>query len=428
MNHSNNQKSRQKRQLLLMIPILTIPFLTLTFWALGGGKNPGDLPIDSTQKGFNLELPGIAEAGEKVLDKMGHYQRSNEDSSRYFQEVKKDPYYRMAFNAETESKSHPSLESPEIEKTSSQHLSTNLYSDSQEELILERLEALNRTLSESPEPVTTAAAYPDEVSTASMQSESGLDADLDRLDQMMQQMQRTNAQPDPEFEQMAELLDKILDIQHPDRVQQRLDAERKTIIENQHPVISTVSNPQSTSLDNPAPVFQNKSPTQNGFFGLESNAPTPNVSQSIQAIIHEEQTLVSGETVKLRLTQETTIAGVIIPKDQLVYGIASLNGDRLKISIRNIRVADAIIPVDLRIHDADGMEGIRIPGSIPQQVSTQSGSQTLQGLGFSSFDNSLEAQATSAGIETAKSFLSKKIRQVKVNLKAGYQVWIVENT
>ncbi|MCE7053917.1 conjugative transposon protein TraM [Algoriphagus sp. AGSA1] len=425
MNHSHNQKFRQKRQLLMMIPILTVPFLTLTFWALGGGKNPGDFPIDSAQKGFNLELPGISEAGEKPLDKMGHYQRSLADSSRYFQEVKKDPYYRMAFNAETESKSHPSLESPEIDKPSSQHLSNNLYSDTQEELIMERLEVLNRTLSESPEPVTTAAAYPDEVSTtASMQSNSGLEADLDRLDQMMQQMQRTNAQPDPEFQQMAELLDKILDIQHPERVQQRVEAKRKAIVSDQSPVISPIPTPQSTSLDNSSP---NESLTQNGFFGLESSVVTPNVSQSIKAVIHEEQTLVSGETVRLRLTQETTIAGVIIPKDQLVYGVASLNGDRLKISIRNIRVANAIIPVDLRIHDADGMEGIRIPGSIPQQVSTQSGSQALQGIGLSTFDNSLEAQATTAGIETAKSFLGKKIRQVKINLKAGYQVWIVEN-
>lgn len=428
MNHSNNQKFRQKRQLLLMIPILTIPFLTLTFWALGGGKSPGYLPVGKKQKGFNLEVPGIPEKKEKDLDKMGHYQRSHSDSTRYFQEVKKDPYYRMAFTPETETKSHPTLESPEIEKTSSQHLSNNLYSDTQEELILQRLEALNKTLSESPEPVTTAAAYPDEVSTASMQSNSGLDADLDRLDQMMQQMQRTNAQPDPEFQQMAELLDKILDIQHPERVQQRVEAERKSTFSDLSPVISPVSNPQSTSLDNSSPnEIQNELLTQNGFFGFELEEIKLQISQSIQAVIHEEQTLVSGETVKLRLTQETNIAGTPLPKDLLVYGVASLNGDRLKISIRHIRVADAIIPVDLRIHDADGMEGIRIPGSIPQEVSTQSGSQALQGLGFSSFDNSLEAQATSAGIETAKSFLGKKIRQVKVNLKAGYQVWIVEN-
>ncbi|SFT97345.1 Bacteroides conjugative transposon TraM protein [Algoriphagus locisalis] len=427
MNHSNNQKFRKKRQLLLMIPILTVPFLTLTFWALGGGKNPRDFLNDSAQKGFNLELPGIAEEGKKFLDKMGHYQRSHADSTRYLQEVKKDPYYRMAFNAETEVGSNPSLQSTGIPRSPNQHTSDKLYSDAQEELILERLEALKSTLSERPEPVTASATHPNEVSSTSIPSNSGLDGDLDRLDQMMQQMQNSHAEPDPEFEQMAELLDKILDIQHPDRVQQRLDAERKALNENHHPVISTVSIPQSTSLDNSLPDIKNESPAQNGFFGLESDATKPSVSQSIQAVIHEEQTLVSGETVKLRLTQETNIAGTLLPKDQLVYGIASLNGDRLKISIRHIRIADNIIPVDLRIHDADGMEGIRIPGSIPQEVSKQSGSQTLQGLGFSSFDNSLEAQATSAGIETAKSFLGKKIRQVRVNLKAGYQVWIIEN-
>lgn len=428
MQDSTNQKLRQKRQQLLMIPILTVPFLTLTFWALGGGKTPGDLPTDAAQKGFNMELPGIAEAGEKALDKMGHYQRSNADSTRYFQEVKKDPYYRLAFDTGIKTEADPSLESQRAEPSTNQHPSDKLYSDPQEELILERLETLNRTLSESPESTTTSFTQTDETSSTTIQSETGLDGDLDRLDQMMQQMKNSHAEPDPEFRQMAELLDKILDIQHPDRVQQRLKAERKAISADQSPVISPVTNLQSTSLDNLAQdAIQNKSPAQNGFFGLESNAVTPNVSQSIQAVIHEEQNPVSGETVRLRLTQQTNIAGNPIPKDQLVYGTASLNGGRLKISIRHIRVADAIVPVDLRIHDADGMEGIRIPGSIPQEVGTQSGSQALQGLGFSSFDNSLEAQATSAGIETAKSFLGKKIRQVRVNLKAGYQVWIVEN-
>ncbi|TXE13418.1 conjugative transposon protein TraM [Algoriphagus aquimarinus] len=428
MNHSNNQKFRQRRQLLLMIPILTVPFLTLTFWALGGGKTPSDFSVASKQKGFNLELPGIAENEEKVLDKMEHYQRSKADSTRYLQEVNKDPYYRMAFNAESESESQPSLESPEIDQTSYQNLSKNLYSDPQEELILERLEALNRTLSESPESLTASATPPTEVSSAPIQSSNGLDKDLDRLDQMMMQMQNTNAEPDPEFQQMAELLDKILDIQHPERVQKRLAAESKAKNEHQNQVISPISETQSTSLDSPSSSYlQNESTSQNGFFGLESDLTKSYVAQSIQAVIHEEQTLVSGETVKLRLTQETKVSGTHLPKDQLIYGIASLNGNRLKISIRQIRVADAIIPVDLRIHDADGMEGIRIPGSITQQVSTQSGSQALQGLGFSSFDNSLEAQATSAAIETAKSFLGRKVRQVRVNLKAGYQVWIIEN-
>jgi hypothetical protein len=37
-------------------------------------------------------------------------------------------------------------------------------------------------------------------------------------------------------------------------------------------------------------------------------------------------------------------------------------------------------------------------------------------------DPSLKAQAASEGIRAAKSLLSKKVKQVKVTLKAGYQV------
>jgi hypothetical protein len=41
---------------------------------------------------------------------------------------------------------------------------------------------------------------------------------------------------------------------------------------------------------------------------------------------------------------------------------------------------------------------------------------------LTTMDPSLKAQATSAGIGAAKSLLSKKVKQVKVMVKAGYKV------
>jgi len=418
MNHPNLSKSQQKRKFLLVSPLLTLPFLTLTFWALGGGKQSDEFPIDTQKEGFNLELPGLIENQEKALDKLGHYQRSSEDSSRFRQEVKNDPYYRMAYQEEQQTE----------RKTSTSIFPGNtsgipLYQNSQEAQILQRLEALNKTLNETPQSPSLQERT-DELPSHSIPDSgpNSLSSDLDRLDQMMMHMQNSNSASDPEFEQMAELLDRILDIQHPERVQQRMLEKKESA---QSAGLAIVPDQEFTVLE---PITPSSNPIpSNGFYGLETDSFDSHSSTSIRAVIQEDQTLVSGSTVKLRITEEISLNGIVVPKDQLVYGIASLNGERLKITIQHIRISDQILPVNLKIHDADGLEGIRIPGSIAKDVSSQSGSQAIQGISFDSFDYGLEAQAASAGIETAKSFLGKKIKQVKVTLKAGYQVWIINN-
>lgn len=74
----------------------------------------------------------------------------------------------------------------------------------------------------------------------------------------------------------------------------------------------------------------------------------------------------------------------------------------------------------------DGMEGVYIPGAITRDVMKQSGDQSLQGLGMMSMSPSLGMQAASAGIELGKNLLSRKIRLVKVQVKAGYRVLLMD--
>jgi len=55
-------------------------------------------------------------------------------------------------------------------------------------------------------------------------------------------------------------------------------------------------------------------------------------------------------------------------------------------------------------------------------VAKQSADNSLQLMELSTMDPSFKAQAATAGIGAAKSFLSKKVKQVKVMVKAGYKV------
>jgi conjugative transposon TraM protein len=132
--------------------------------------------------------------------------------------------------------------------------------------------------------------------------------------------------------------------------------------------------------------------------------------------------LVNGAVVKLRLLNDLYINGSLIPKGNFVFGIASLNGERLEVEINSIRYNQSLYPVKLEVYDIDGLPGIYIPGAITRDVAKQSVDNTLQLMELSTMDPSLKAQATAAGIGAAKTLLSKKVKQVKVMVKAGYKV------
>lgn len=70
----------------------------------------------------------------------------------------------------------------------------------------------------------------------------------------------------------------------------------------------------------------------------------------------------------------------------------------------------------------DGMDGIYIPGAITRDVAKQSADRATQQIDISNLNPSIGAQAANAGIEAAKTLFSRKVKLVKVTVKAGYQV------
>jgi conjugative transposon TraM protein len=148
---------------------------------------------------------------------------------------------------------------------------------------------------------------------------------------------------------------------------------------------------------------------------------------AIEAVIHETQNLVDGSIVKMRLLDDIAINSVTISRGNFVFGKASLEGERLHIDINSIRKDNSIFHVKLTTYDLDGMEGIHIPGAITRDVAKQSADNSLQNIEMNSIDPSFKVQATTAGINAAKSLLTKKAKLVKVTVKAGYKVLLKEN-
>lgn len=75
----------------------------------------------------------------------------------------------------------------------------------------------------------------------------------------------------------------------------------------------------------------------------------------------------------------------------------------------------------------DGQEGIYIPGSINRTVAKESADNAIGGMNATTMDPSIGVQAASAGIAAAKSLFSRKIKLVKMTVRAGYKVLLKDN-
>lgn len=424
-NNVRATKLQRQKKFLLMLPVLVLPFVTMAFWSLGGGKGKSGEPVVQKTNGLNLSLPSAHIKDDDKEDKLTFYEKAQKDEQKVEDAIKNDPYYQLPAGGtpvkDTNELAHILSKYPSQYSTglNASPVHGEGYKDPNEAKIMERLSMLQNEINKPQRKVPeTQPPYTGETT-------SPVSGDVDRLEEMMHAMKDRQG-GDPEMERLEGMLDKVMDIQHPDRVKERM---KEKSLEQKGKVFSV-----SRSIDNHrVSVFGRKDTSDKklkskpaGFYGVSTQSVEEPSDNAIEAVVHETQTLVNGSVVKFRLLNDIYIAGTLIPKDNFVYGIASLDGERLHITINSIRYQQSLFPTELEVHDIDGLAGIYVPGSITRDVAKQSADNSMQGLEMTTLSPSIGVQAASAGISAAKSLLSKKVRLIKVSVKAGYKVLLLD--
>lgn len=419
----SKQPSLRKLKMLLALPLLMLPFLTLAFWALGGGKGAGDsAKLVDVKEGLNLDLPSANIKNDGNEDKLTFYEKAQQQEEKSKDALQNDSLFKLHGSFEDPNQlddvvaNSPSQYDPAVHDAYGMNTSpirSEKYKDATEDKIMERLKHLQLEINK---PHTSTVSSDEGVNGE--KEDPGLNTDVDRLEGMMQMLQEKKAD-DPEMQKLEGMLDKILDIQHPDRVKERTKEKSVQQKTNAFPVVAENEKQSSTLLTSDTGKHK---PVRDGFYGLRDQNENEATQNAVEAVVHETQTLVNGSNIKLRLTSDIYVNGTFIPKGNFVFGVTSLQGERLQIEIKSIRYQNSIFPVNLAVYDLDGLTGINIPGAITRDVAKQSADNSLQNVQLSTFDPSLAAQATAAGINTAKSLISKKVKLVKVMVKAGYKV------
>ena len=152
---------------------------------------------------------------------------------------------------------------------------------------------------------------------------------------------------------------------------------------------------------------------------------------TISASVYGYQTVTDGQAVRLRLLEPMAVDERIIPKGAIIVGATKIQGERLNITITSIENGKTIIPVELSVYDTDGQQGIFIPNSMEVSAAKEVAANMGGSMG-SSINISSDAKAQLASdigkglIQGTSQYVAKKMRTVKVHLKAGYQVLLYQ--
>ena len=80
MKEKHSAKFLRQRKMMLVLPVLIIPFVTMGFWALGGGQGLSKNNLADNSKGLNLQLPDAIFKDDKNADKLSFYNEADADS------------------------------------------------------------------------------------------------------------------------------------------------------------------------------------------------------------------------------------------------------------------------------------------------------------------------------------------------------------
>jgi conjugative transposon TraM protein len=413
----------RKRKFLVILPVLVLPFVLFTFWALGGGK--GTAAAVKTPEGLNMELPG-ANLKKDAADKLAYYRIGDRDSEEIKELIKTDPY---ASGSEDLAISFPGHPAENLLPAGYARTSGPEELHASEARIYDQLRQLNEIVKSTGDtdrmnPVPTVTA----VSSGGQRALP--DENVDRLELMMKSIHHTETERDSELTEINGVLDRILDIQHPERIS-KMNSKESSGAEKARFTVSTSMGSENMLRQRPPDPGEQRTgenPPVNRFYSLpEKDEPPPDSGNAIQAVVHESRTLVSGSILKLRLLQDIYMRGMFVPKGDFIFGMAYLSGERLNLTIKSIRCNNSLVPVDLTVYDMDGLEGIYIPGTITRDATGQAASGAVQNLGMDMADPNLAGRVMNAGLDAGKRLVSKRARLIRVRVKAGYRVLLKNN-
>lgn len=186
-----------------------------------------------------------------------------------------------------------------------------------------------------------------------------------------------------------------------------------------------------TDAEKPTEVVKKIKTSSDYFNTLTANEKEPHM---IKAIIDENIKAVDGSRVRLRLLDDIEVGETVVRKGSYLYAIMSgFGSQRVKGSVKSVMVSDEIVKINLSLYDADGLEGLYVPGSSFRETAKDVASGAMSGnmdMSSANSGNSLQQwgmQAAQNAYQKTSNAISKAIRKNRVSLKYGTFVYLINS-
>ena len=166
-------------------------------------------------------------------------------------------------------------------------------------------------------------------------------------------------------------------------------------------------------------------------FHSPTTATSSSIRNTLKVVVDRTTVLQEGDYVTLRLMETARIKDLRIPRQSKLIAQAKIEGNRMRLLIKSIEVDGHIAPVKLSTYDTDGQEGIYIPGSENVSALKEMGANIGGSMGTSftfasSAKDQIISEAARGVMQGASQLLQKKLRTIKVTLKGGYRLFLVQ--
>lgn len=375
----------KKNKPLLILPLGLLPFVVLIFYILGGGKNAGTQTPATGKPGkkneANYELPE-AEKSIEIFDKMEAYQNNQGRvvSTQDYHVMGDNSLKNTDENITTSDDSATVLEGSTTDRINA-NVSNNLLAHikSKEEQVRKEMEGNNL---DSPGRQNVSATKP-VIRPTTQRPDALQKTGIEELDRVFDENIALSRQNDSLGYYLKQANQKL----------QELEAKKSA----------------SFNLD------KKHSPSFDG---------TTSASPLIRAEVYETTTVLDGNRVKMRLLEDCRVGGKVIQKNSFIYGICQIKNERLHIRVSQLPTDEAFLPVDLEIHDLDGLAGLYVPDNATRKVAKEVGSSTNTSSLFGVTADPLTYAGVRAADRTAQS-LFKMVRLKKVTIKKKTLVYLI---
>ena len=151
---------------------------------------------------------------------------------------------------------------------------------------------------------------------------------------------------------------------------------------------------------------------------------------TVKACVAQTQVIRAGSTVQLRLLEAVRIDDTVIPRNTPLYGLATISGMRLQVTVSSVEYGGRIFAVEAVAYDLDGQPGLNVPNSRERTALKEALASVGQTAGTSvnvtrSAGQQVLSELARGGLQASSQYVAGKLREVKITLKANHQLLLI---